>query len=350
MQALTFHGKGKIEYETIDDPRIESPGDVIIRVTLTTVCGSDLHVYHEREKGLDHGTAMGHEFIGEIVETGSDVSSFDKGDRVMCPFTTNCGECFYCRIGLTSRCIRGQLFGWVLDGKGLHGGQAELVRVPMADSTLMRIPEGVPDEEALFLCDILPTGYFCADMAGIEPSGTYAILGCGPVGLMTVVGAIEHGAKNLYSIDRTPYRLELAAAFGAIPIDLSRSDPIEVIGEATDGRGADAALEAVGMEEAARLAFDLVRPGGIISTVGVHAKESYSFSLGEGYGKNVTFRIGRCPARHYMERLIPLAKEKNYDLTSIISHRMPMSEGVDAYRIFDKKQDNASKILFDPHR
>ena len=348
MQALTFHGKERIEYESIDDPRIESPGDVIIRVTLTTVCGSDLHVYHERERGLDHGTAMGHEFIGEIVETGDAVSSFKNGDRVMCPFTTNCGECFYCRIGLTCRCVRGQLFGWIQDGNGLQGVQAELVRVPLADSTLMRIPEGVSDEEALFLCDIFPTGYFCADMAGIEPPGTYAVLGCGPVGLMAAVGAVAHGAKNLYSIDHVPYLLELAAALGATPIDLSRSDPIKVIGEATDGRGADAVLEVVGNEEAARLAFGLVRPGGIISTVGVHSKESRSFSLGKGYDKNITFRIGRCPARHYMERLIPLVQEKTYDITSIVSHRMPLSEGIEAYRIFDKKLDNASKILLEP--
>jgi threonine dehydrogenase-like Zn-dependent dehydrogenase len=348
MKALTFHGKEKIEYESIDNPRIESPDDVIMRVILTTVCGSDLHVYHEREKGLDHGTAMGHEFIGEIVETGDAVRSFEKGDRVMCPFTTNCGECFYCRIGLTCRCVRGRLFGWIQDGKGLHGSQAEFVRVPLADSTLMRIPEDVSDEEALFLCDIFPTGYFCADMAGIEPSGTYAVLGCGPVGLMAAVGAIAHGAKKLYSIDRVPYRLELAAAFGATPIDLSKSDPVETIREATDGRGADAVLEVVGSEEAARLAFDLVRPGGIISTVGVHSKKSYSFSLGEGYDRNVTFRIGRCPARHYMERLIPMVQKKTYDITSIVSHRMPLSEGVHAYRIFDKKQDNASKILLAP--
>ena len=348
MKALTFHGKKRIKYESIDDPQIESPDDVILRVILTTVCGSDLHVYHEREKGLDHGTAMGHEFIGEIVETGKAVRSFEKGDRVMCPFTTNCGKCFYCRIGLTCRCVRGQLFGWIQGGKGLHGGQAELIRIPMADSTLLRIPEGISDEEALFLCDIFPTGYFCADMAGIEPSGTYAVLGCGPVGLMAAVGAIAHGAKNLYSIDRVPYRLELAAAFGATPIDLSRSDPAEVIREATDGRGADAVLEVVGSEEAARLAFDLVRPGGVISTIGVHSKESYSFSLGEGYDRNVTFRIGRCPARHYMERLIPLVQKKTYDITSIVSHRMPLSEGVHAYRIFDKKQDYASKILLEP--
>jgi threonine dehydrogenase-like Zn-dependent dehydrogenase len=286
--------------------------------------------------------------MGEIVETGSGVETFERGDRVMCPFTTSCGECFYCRIGLTCRCVRGQLFGWIQDGKGLHGGQADFVRVPLADSTLMRVPEGVSDEEALFLCDIFPTGYFCSEMAGIEPSGVYAVLGCGPVGLMAVVGAKERGAKHLYSIDSVPYRLGLAAALGATPIDLSKSDPVEVIGKATDGRGADAVLEAVGTEEAARLAFDLVRPGGIISTVGVHSKQSCSFSLGEGYDKNVTLRIGRCPARHYMERLIPLVQSKTYDITSIISHRMPLSKGAHAYRIFDEKADRASKILLEP--
>src|SRR3954470_12158436 len=191
MKALTFRGKETIDYESIADPAILFPTDVIVKVKVCAICGSDLHVYHEHEKGIDHGTAMGHEFAGEIVEVGKESRAFKKGDFVMSPFTTSCGKCFYCQIGLTCRCIHNQLYGWVEKGKGLHGGQAEYVRVPLADSTLMTVPEGVTIEEGLLLGDILSTGYFCAQQAEVKPNGTYAVIGCGPVGLMTILGARE---------------------------------------------------------------------------------------------------------------------------------------------------------------
>ena len=250
MKALTFHGKQTIKYETVPDPQIEHPKDVILKVLLTAICGSDLHVYHERETGLDYGTVMGHEFVGEIVEIGNEVKSFQTGDVVYCPFTTNCGECFYCRIGLTARCTKGQLFGWVENGFGLHGGQAEYVRVPLADSTLLRLPENVTLEEGLFLGDIFSTGYFCADMADIKPNGTYTIVGCGPVGLLAILGAKELGAEKIFAIDSVPERLELAERFGAIAVNYQQENPVELIREVTDRRGADAALEVVGSENA----------------------------------------------------------------------------------------------------
>src|SRR4051812_19220706 len=162
MKALTFRGKETIDYESISDPEILVPTDVIVKVNVCAICGSDLHVYHENEKGIDHGTAMGHEFAGEIVEVGKDTRSLKKGDLVISPFTTSCGQCFYCSIGLTCRCIHNQLYGWVEKGKGLHGGQAEFVRVPLAAGTLMKLPDGVTIEEGLLLGDILSTGYFCA--------------------------------------------------------------------------------------------------------------------------------------------------------------------------------------------
>ena len=348
MKALTFHGKQTIKYETVPDPQIEHPKDVILKVLLTAICGSDLHVYHERETGLDYGTVMGHEFVGEIVEIGNEVKSFQTGDVVYCPFTTNCGECFYCRIGLTARCTKGQLFGWVENGFGLHGGQAEYVRVPLADSTLLRLPENVTLEEGLFLGDIFSTGYFCADMADIKPNGTYTIVGCGPVGLLAILGAKELGAEKMYGIDSVPERLELAEKFGAIPINYQQKNPVELIREATDGRGADAALEVVGSQGAGRLAFDLVRPGGIISTVGVHTEKYVAFSPVEAYNKNITYKIGRCPARYYMEKLLPIVQARKYDLTAIISHRMPLAEGVRGYEIFDKKLDNCIKVILEP--
>jgi 2-desacetyl-2-hydroxyethyl bacteriochlorophyllide A dehydrogenase len=345
MNALTFHGKQTIRYETVFDPRIEDPTDVIVKVHLCAICGSDLHPYHEREKGLDHGTVMGHEFVGEIVDVGREVKSFRKGDRVFSPFTTNCGACFFCQKGLTCRCPAGQLFGWVEDGRGLHGAQAEFVRVPLADATLLRIPEGVLPEEALLLGDVCSTGFFCVDMAEISPNGVYAIIGCGPVGLMAILGARECGAENIYAIDSLPERLQLAQKFGAVPINFQNEDPFEILKDTTEDRGADAVLEMVGSAAAAKMAIQLVRPGGIIATVGVHTEDQMAFSPVEAYHKNLTYKIGRCPARHYMERLLPLVQKSKYDLTAIISHRLPLSHGVEAYKIFDQKHDGCIKVV-----
>lgn len=348
MNALTFHGKQTIKYESVPDPQIEHPKDVIVKVLLSAICGSDLHVYHERETGLDYGTVMGHEFVGEIVEIGNEVNSFHPGDVVACPFTTNCGECFYCRIGLTARCTKGQLFGWVEAGLGLHGGQAEYVLVPLADSTLLRLPKNVSLEEGLLLGDIFSTGYFCADMAEINPNGIYAIVGCGPVGLLAIFGARELGAEKIYAIDSIAERLELAEKFGAIPINYQKENSVELILEATEGRGVGAALEVVGSQSAGRLAFELVRPGGIISTVGVHTEKYVAFSPVEAYNKNITYKIGRCPARYYMEKLLPIVQSNKYDLAAIISHRMPLAQGVRGYAIFDKKLDNCIKVVLEP--
>jgi threonine dehydrogenase-like Zn-dependent dehydrogenase len=348
MKAITFQGKDTVEYESVPDPRIESPDDAIVRVSLTAVCGSDLHVYHEREKGQERGTVMGHEFVGEIVEVGQAVYHFEQGYRAMSPFSTSCGVCSSCRTGLTGRCVRGQLFGWVTNGTGLQGGQAEYVRVPMADSTLMRIPDDVSDEEAILLCDVFPTGYFCASMAGIVEDGTYAVIGCGPVGLMAILGARELGAAMIYAIDPVIYRLGHAERFGAVPIDHSKDDPLAILRGATDGRGADAVLEAVGTEEATRTAFDLVRLGGTIAAVGVHAEVAPPFTQNEAYGKNLTYSIGRCPSRYYMELLLPLVQEHRLDITSVITHRMPLEEAARAYELFDQKLDKCVKAVLIP--
>jgi threonine dehydrogenase-like Zn-dependent dehydrogenase len=348
VKALTFQAPRRLAVEEVEDPRIVEPTDVIVRVERAAICGSDLHVYHGREQGLDAGCVMGHEFVGRVVAAGRDVVGLDPGRSVYCPFTTSCGRCFYCREGLTSRCVAGQLFGWVQGGSGLHGGQAELVRVPLADATLLPIPEGVSADEALLLGDVLSTGYFCAEQAGVEPDGVYVVLGCGPVGLCAILGAREHGARNVFAVDRVAERLSLAVAFGAATIDSSVQDPREVLDEATEGRGADAVLEAVGSPSAHRLAFDLVRPGGTVAVVGVHNEPGFGFTPAEAYDKNLTYRVGRCPARRLMEQLIPLVQRREYDLTSLISHRLDLSRGVEAYRIFDEKLDGCVKVVLTP--
>ncbi len=348
MRALTFRGRRTVAVESVPDPSLQLPTDALVRVSLTAICGSDMHAYHERERGLDHGTVMGHEFVGEIVDCGHQVEGLRAGDQVLSPFTTSCGSCFFCRRGLTARCERGQLFGWVEDGHGLHGTQAELVRVPLATGTLVKIPEGVDREEALLLGDVASTGYYCARRADLRPEDVCVVLGCGPVGLMAVVGARHLGAETVLAVDSVAERLALAERFGARAVDLSRGDTVEQIRQASDGRGADAVLEAVGSPEATRLAVDLVRPGGTISAVGVHCEQQFSFSPVEAYDKNLTYRIGRCPARAVLPELVPLVQSKRHDLTAIISHRLPLAAAVEAYEMFDKKTDGCTKVVLSP--
>ncbi|PRW57739.1 alcohol dehydrogenase [Chlorella sorokiniana] len=370
MDALVFKGKCAIAFEQVPVPRLEQPGDAVVRIELCGLCGSDLHPYHCREEGLDEGTVMGHEFVGRVVAAGPEVQRFKPGDRVMSPFTANCGACFYCRRGLTARCERSKLFGWVEGGKGLHGAQAQLIRVPMADATLAHVPADVSDEEALLLGDIFSTGFFAADNAGIAalaasysgapdaaPSGeagggeagpVVAVVGCGPVGVLACIGARELGAARVFAIDSVPDRLALAARFGAEPLNREQCDPQEAVRAATGGRGADAVLEVVGAPSALRSAYDLVRPGGTISSVGCHTAPEFPFSPTDCYNKNVTLKSGRCSARHYMDRLLPLVQSKKYNIAGIVSHRLPLSDGPAAYRLFDGKAAGCTKVVMRP--
>lgn len=354
MKALVFEGIRRIACSTVPDPSLADDGDALVRVRAAAICGSDLHVYRGLETGLDAGTVMGHELAGEVVETGPGVTRFRVGDLVVSPFTTSCGGCFYCRLDLTARCVRGQLFGWVEEGRGLHGVQAEYVRVPLADSTLVGIPGGpegtppIPPELALFAGDILATGWFGAESAGAGSGRSVAVVGCGPVGLMAAVAARELGAERVFAVDALPDRLALAARWGAEPVDFQAEDPIERIREETGGRGADAVVEAVGTPQASRLAFDLVRPGGTIAAVGVHVEDHLAFAPGEAYDKNLTYRAGRCPARVYMDRLLPLVQSGKYDLSALISHRLTLRQGPVGYDLFDRRLPGCTKVVLLP--
>jgi threonine dehydrogenase-like Zn-dependent dehydrogenase len=345
MKALTFHGVGKIRYESIADPVLQSHTDAIIKVKLCAICGSDLHVYNGSEKGCDHATAMGHEFVGEVVEVGNDVVSLKPGQMVMSPFSTSCGHCRFCKIGLTSRCVQSQLFGWRQNNSGLHGGQSEHVRVPLADNTLLSIPATLPLEHALLLGDVIPTGYFCAYQANINPSGTYVVIGCGAVGLMAIIGALQLGATSVFAVDTIPKRLQLAESLGARPLNAERIDVVSEIQERTHGDGADAVLEAVGSNRSLGLAYSLVRPGGTISMVGVNNESALPFSPADAYNKNLTFKVGRCPARFLIEKLLPVVASGKYDYDAIISHRLALRDGVDAYSMFSNKSDNCVKVV-----
>ena len=290
---------------------------------------------------------MGHEFTGHIVEKGKSVRNFHKGDHVVSPFSTNCGKCYFCDIGLTARCMDGQLFGWVEGGIGLQGAQAEYVRVPLADTTLVSIPEGMDHRHALLAGDILSTGYYCAEQAEVSPGGMYVVVGCGPVGLLTIMSAFEQGAQHVVAIDTVYERLEMANRLGAVGWHLNEN-PILYVMEKTHGIGAEAVMEAVGSPGAQDLSLKLVRPGGIISTVGVHTIHDFSFSPIDAYDINLTFKIGRCPARFYLDILMPKLESWNWDLNMIISHEFALAEGAKAYDIFDKKEDKALKILLNP--
>jgi threonine dehydrogenase-like Zn-dependent dehydrogenase len=337
-----------VRVETVADAGLCAPGDVVVRVELAAICGSDLHVYRGHEVGLDPGTVLGHELLGEVVEVGTDVKRFGVGTRVVAPFTTSCGACFYCLAGLTCRCMRGQLLGWVEAGHGLHGAQAELVRIPLADSSLLAAPEDMPAEEVLLCGDVLSTGLFCAEAGEVRPGATVAVVGCGPVGLMATVAARELGAEQVLALDTVPERLALAERFGARAVHVATDDPLEVARSLTQGRGADCVLEAVGSPAASRLAVDLVRPGGAIAAAGVHTERTFAFAPGEAYDKNLTYRAGRCPARRYMSRALDLVRSRRYPLGAIVSHRLRLDDAPQGYALFDARRDGCTKVLLEP--
>ena len=346
MKAITFHKEYKIATEKVSDPVILDSRDVIVKVKYAALCGSDLHVYRGHEKGLDPGTVMGHEFVGEVVELGKEVRNIKKGDWVVAPFTTNCGKCYYCKIGLSCRCEQGQLFGWVSNGKGLQGAQAEFVRVPLADSCLVSFSKELPADQVLFSGDILSTGFYCASRADLQENELAVVVGCGPVGLMSILSARELGAQKILAIDAVPERLAIAEKFGAIPINFKEVDAIEQVKEHNEGRGASSVMEAVGASSAGRLAFEIARPGATISTVGVHTSNRIDFSPVEAYDKNITYRIGRAPARAYMDQMIELIASGKYPIGDIVSHSLSLDKSSHAYEIFDQKKESCLKVVF----
>jgi threonine dehydrogenase-like Zn-dependent dehydrogenase len=347
MHALTFHGMHDLRYDRVPDPAVRAPTDAIVRVRVAAICGSDLHVWHGRETGLDQGTVMGHEFVGEVVDVGAGVRSIRRGDRVVAPFTTSCGQCRFCRIGLTARCVHGELFGWVERGRGLHGGQAELVRVPLADTTLAHLPAELADSVGLLLGDVLATGYHAARLAEAGPGRVCAVVGCGPVGLMAVLAARTLGAETVFAVDSVPERLAFAERLGALPLP-SGEDAVPRAREATQGFGVDAVLECVGSPAALRFAFDALRPGGTLASVGVHHEAAMPFSPGEAYDRNLTFRSGRCPARAYLPSLLPIALRHGPILAALFTHQLPLADAPAGYALFADRAGGCVKVALRP--
>jgi len=365
MNALTFQGIEQIVHETIPDPELIDQRDAVVKLEVAGLCGSDLHPYFGGETGLDVGTVMGHEFVGEVVALGPEAQRlleadlaghpvFRVGDRVVAPFTTSCGTCFYCREGLTARCQRGALFGWRENGQGLHGGQAEYVRVPLADSTLVPVPAGLDDPGLAILAgDILATALFASDLARVSEDDVVVVVGCGPVGLLAIRCALAAGARAVVAVDTVESRLVMAERFGAVPapapmVDGDPYEALSIVHERTDGIGADAAIEAAGTARATHNAASLLRAGGRLASVAVHTEPNMGLTPAEFYDRNLTYSAGRCPARRNLPRALAFAIRESDLLSGMISHRLPLSEGPEAYRRFGAREPGWLKVLLQP--
>ena len=346
MKAVCFQDVGKVVGKSIDAPKISHPRDAIVRTTLAGLCGSDLHPFWGREAGLDIGTVMGHEVVGEIVELGDAVDNFKVGDHVFTPFSTNCGQCYYCRNGLPSRCTEGQLFGWQQDGVGLGGCQSEFVRIPLADATLMKKPDGLSDISALLLGDNFSTGYYCAEMANVQPGGQYAIIGCGTVGLLCLSICKSLGADTVFAFDLVESRRRKAEELGAIALPPG-DEGLKTVQQKTQGRGVDAVMELVGIPAAQEFAYQIIRPGGIMSVIGCHCTPNFSFSPVQAYDKNLTYKTGRCPARFYMDKLTEQVASGQFNIDDFVTHHFAPADCVNAYDIFSNRKDGCLKAVFD---
>lgn len=348
MKAVVFRGVHEVRVESVADPRIVDPTDAVVRITTSAVCGSDLHQYHGRAV-VEPGAVMGHEFMGVVEEVGRAVSLIRRGDRVVAPFSISCGRCEWCLRRLPTQCsTTGRAVFGGRFGIEFPGGQAERIRVPFADFMCEKVPPDMSDEQALFLGDILSTGYACAENGGIRPGDAVAVFGCGPVGLFALQSAHLFGPARVFAVDRVDYRLKLAEELGAVPVHLDTGDPIERLRRETGGRGPDVVLEAVGHETPFAQAIQTVRAGGMVSSVGVYVEASIAFPAREAFFKDLTLKMGIVNARNYIVPLMPLVRVGKLQPTRIITHTLPLGDGPRAYRIFDRKEDRAIKVLLKP--
>ncbi len=392
MRAVCWWGKGEVRVADVPEPKIINPHDAIVRVTLTAICGSDLHLYDGYVPTLMRGDILGHEFMGEVMETGRDVKNLRPGDRVIVPFPIACGRCFFCNEKLWSLCDNTNPNAWMVEalmgysGAGLFGyshmyggyagGQAEYVRVPFADVSPMKVPDHLPDEKVLFLTDIFPTGYMAAENCEIKPGDTVAVWGCGPVGLFAIASARLLGADRVIAIDRVPERLRLAERHWDAEIlnyeDVE--DTFDAIKQMTGGRGPDRCIDAVGMEgqghtidalydkvkQAMRLQFDRAhslrqalhacRKGGTVSIPGVYAGFIDKVPFGTAFGKGLTLKMGQTHVQNYTRPLLERIERGDIDPSVIITHRASLDDAPEMYRMFRDKEDECVKVVMRPQR
>lgn len=390
MKALCWHGHGDVRVDTVPDPKIKEPTDVIIKITSSGICGSDLHLLDGFMPTMKSGDVLGHEPMGVVVEVGSAVKKLKKDDRVVVPFTISCGECFFCKKTLFAACdttnpnaemarkVMGHspagLFGYSHLTGGYDGGQAEYLRVPYADVGPLKIESDLPDEKVLFLSDIFPTGYMAAENCDIEPGDTVAIWGCGPVAQFAIKSAWMLGAGRVIAIDRVPERLEMAREHGkAETINFDREDVYEVLQEKTKGRGPDRCIDAVGCEahgtggidalldkakaavhlttdrvHALRQAIFCCRKAGTLSIPGVYVGLPDKIPFGALMNKGLTVKSGQTHMHRYMKPLLTMIEEKKIDPSFVITHRVPLKDAPQAYKMFRDKQDGCIKVVLSP--
>ena len=345
MKALTFIGEGDVKVVDVPKPSISGSGDTLVKVTLGAVCGSDLHIYHGHTP-MNEGAVLGHEFVGVVEEAGSEVKRFKPGDRVVASFFTSCGHCVLCRKGWFNQCVDKATFGHGEYFGGLGGGQAEYVVVPNADHSMELIPEDMSDEQAIFVGDILSTGFFGAERAEIKPGDNVAVIGAGPVGLMATMCAQLFGPAKVFVVDMVDSRLDVAQELGGIPINSNQRHPVEAIESQTGGLGADSSIECVGLLPAVDTAIHCVRGGGTISMVGVPSAVQGDFPYLRMWLKSLTFRAGWCNVQAYMRPLLDLIAAGRLQPERIISHRMKLDQAEEAYRMFAARE--ATKIVLTP--
>jgi len=391
VRALVWHGKEDIRCDTVTDPIIEEPRDAIIRVTSCAICGSDLHLFHNFIPAMLPGDIMGHEMMGEVVEVGHGVDGKLKvGERIVVPFTIICGECEQCRRGNFSVCERSNrnkhfaekvfghatagLFGYTHLTGGYPGGQAEYLRVPFADATQIKVPNGLSDEQALFLGDILPTGWQAAVHCDIEPTDTVAIWGCGPVGQMCIRSAILLGARQVVAIDYLPERLSMAEAGGAIAINFAAESVLERLNDLTGGKGPDKCIDATGLEahishhhpdtvidrakqmmmlesDRAHVLREMIyvcRPAGILSVPGVYSGLVDKMPMGQLMNKGLTIRTGQTHVNRWTDDLLRRIEEGQIDPSFVVTHTVALRDGPGMYRVFRDKQDSCIKVVLKP--
>ncbi len=344
MRAVTFQAPGEVRVEEKPDPELEGPGDAIVKVEATGVCGSDLHIYHGRVQ-IDPGFIIGHEYVGTIVALGDDVTEFSVGDRVLGCYCTACGDCFFCNRGDFHKCDSGRVFGHGELLGSLQGAQAELLLVPNAELTLRKVPEGLDDDVALFAGDVMGTGYHAVEATGIGKGDTAAVLGLGPVGLCAVQAALAAGAERVVAVDSVDDRLRLAESFGATAVHLTEEDPRAAVKEASEGRGVDATIDAVGHPDALDMACRMTRKAGTVSATGVYA-EPIELHMGIVWIKALTLKTGHANVIKHVDPVLEMLGDGRLDPAPLVSHHMKLDDAPEAYRVYDQRE--ALKIVLSP--
>jgi 2-desacetyl-2-hydroxyethyl bacteriochlorophyllide A dehydrogenase len=346
MRAAVFRSEGVVEVVERPTPAIEEPTDAVVRVTRAGICGSDLHFFHGKAP-LEPGTTMGHEAVGVIESVGDAVSAIAPGDRVVTSFHIACGACWFCREGQTGLCEEHRILGGGPFGGDLQGTQAGAVRVPVADVNLLRVPDAVDDERALFVGDVLTTGLYAASLVDAAKDDTVAIVGAGPVGFCVSMALRAGGVERIFALDRDPARLSLIAATGAVPVDVRATNPEMALARATDGRGADVVVDAVGALDAYSTSLDIVRRGGRVVVVGMYTSETVELQLGVSWIRGIQLLFaGETPVHTWWERSMDAVATGALDPIPLVSHRLPIEEAPAGYAAFDRR--DATKVVLDP--